>query len=325
MPKSGVKNNGDRITPIELAPLFQVGNGAVGPDTIGSLIQHFESQIAHVQGDRAATQNEGTRISPARPDSFERSANQDSNAFTAAAFDVLPPGIKPRHDSGFTSTSCGESSTQTLHDNLDVPDVPEPFPTDGATTRMKIAGNRLLGTTSKGTIGHPHSCAAACRYVKRKGGCHDGIECAQCHLCFWRRRDGLKTGEGNRSALTKTAMPSQMEAMTSVRQQKCAIGVNAPMQLHVPDLVCSSPHRHTGRIPSTDVDGDDSPYLEANTNCSVPTWSDTRSSKLSSIEAPKRLGVMKIVVRQRPASKQHENFPMGSYVPGSVFLSMMDV
>jgi len=40
---------------------------------------------------------------------------------------------------------------------------------------------------SLGSIGHPHSCGAACRFVKRKSGCRDGIHCTSCHLCFWRR------------------------------------------------------------------------------------------------------------------------------------------
>jgi len=40
---------------------------------------------------------------------------------------------------------------------------------------------------SLGSIEHPHKCASACRYVKRKGGCRDGTQCQHCHLCFWRR------------------------------------------------------------------------------------------------------------------------------------------
>eukprot|EP00429_Kryptoperidinium_foliaceum_P000603 CAMPEP_0176012736 /NCGR_PEP_ID=MMETSP0120_2-20121206/5949_1 /TAXON_ID=160619 /ORGANISM="Kryptoperidinium foliaceum, Strain CCMP 1326" /LENGTH=326 /DNA_ID=CAMNT_0017345631 /DNA_START=56 /DNA_END=1036 /DNA_ORIENTATION=- len=40
---------------------------------------------------------------------------------------------------------------------------------------------------SMGSIGHPHSCAEACRYIKRKGGCLDGAKCSRCHLCFWTR------------------------------------------------------------------------------------------------------------------------------------------
>ncbi|CAE7407188.1 dnaK [Symbiodinium sp. CCMP2592] len=39
--------------------------------------------------------------------------------------------------------------------------------------------------TSKGSAGHPFTCAAACRYVKRKGGCRNGSDCLLCHECFW--------------------------------------------------------------------------------------------------------------------------------------------
>jgi hypothetical protein len=41
---------------------------------------------------------------------------------------------------------------------------------------------------SAGSIGHPESCGAACKYVKRKTGCSQGADCPQCHLCFWRHR-----------------------------------------------------------------------------------------------------------------------------------------
>jgi len=40
---------------------------------------------------------------------------------------------------------------------------------------------------SIGSCGHPDSCSAACRYVKRKGGCREGENCPNCHLCHWQR------------------------------------------------------------------------------------------------------------------------------------------
>lgn len=46
---------------------------------------------------------------------------------------------------------------------------------------------------SVGSIGHPHACAPACRYVKRRGGCRDGVTCTNCHMCFWRRVSPLET------------------------------------------------------------------------------------------------------------------------------------
>jgi len=48
---------------------------------------------------------------------------------------------------------------------------------------------------SLGSMGHPHHCASACRYVKRKGGCRDGTRCQHCHLCFWRRDRERETAE----------------------------------------------------------------------------------------------------------------------------------
>eukprot|EP00930_Biecheleria_cincta_P036280 TRINITY_DN24898_c0_g1_i1.p1 TRINITY_DN24898_c0_g1~~TRINITY_DN24898_c0_g1_i1.p1 ORF type:complete len:442 (+),score=71.07 TRINITY_DN24898_c0_g1_i1:47-1372(+) len=38
---------------------------------------------------------------------------------------------------------------------------------------------------SRGSVGHPFSCAGACKYVKRKGGCGQGADCPNCHYCFW--------------------------------------------------------------------------------------------------------------------------------------------
>lgn len=40
---------------------------------------------------------------------------------------------------------------------------------------------------SKGSVGHPKSCAPACKFVKRKAGCRLGTDCDSCHLCFWSR------------------------------------------------------------------------------------------------------------------------------------------
>eukprot|EP00931_Biecheleriopsis_adriatica_P022398 TRINITY_DN14404_c0_g1_i1.p1 TRINITY_DN14404_c0_g1~~TRINITY_DN14404_c0_g1_i1.p1 ORF type:complete len:517 (-),score=94.73 TRINITY_DN14404_c0_g1_i1:21-1571(-) len=38
---------------------------------------------------------------------------------------------------------------------------------------------------SLGSIGHPHQCASACRFMKRAAGCIHGTSCARCHLCVW--------------------------------------------------------------------------------------------------------------------------------------------
>lgn len=54
-----------------------------------------------------------------------------------------------------------------------------------------------LVPVSVGSAGHPYSCAEACRYVKRKGGCREGHNCTLCHFCFWRRLDLDESDNGN--------------------------------------------------------------------------------------------------------------------------------
>merc|ERR1719424_1374602 len=40
---------------------------------------------------------------------------------------------------------------------------------------------------SIGSIGHPHSCASACKYNRKSAGCKDGTRCNRCHVCRWSR------------------------------------------------------------------------------------------------------------------------------------------
>jgi len=57
----------------------------------------------------------------------------------------------------------------------------------------------VLGTadeqTSVGTMGHPVSCGNACKYMRRRGGCRDGADCPNCHLCMWRREKGKEPAD----------------------------------------------------------------------------------------------------------------------------------
>eukprot|EP00931_Biecheleriopsis_adriatica_P094838 TRINITY_DN6845_c0_g2_i1.p1 TRINITY_DN6845_c0_g2~~TRINITY_DN6845_c0_g2_i1.p1 ORF type:complete len:185 (-),score=26.04 TRINITY_DN6845_c0_g2_i1:16-570(-) len=40
---------------------------------------------------------------------------------------------------------------------------------------------------SRGSVGHPFTCAAACKFTKRIKGCQEGVDCDHCHLCVWKR------------------------------------------------------------------------------------------------------------------------------------------
>jgi len=56
----------------------------------------------------------------------------------------------------------------------------------------------LKGAFSCGSVGHPHTCAAPCRYVKKQGGCRDGANCSKCHLCFWHRKSNADDVRGKK-------------------------------------------------------------------------------------------------------------------------------
>jgi len=49
------------------------------------------------------------------------------------------------------------------------------------------------GCCSVGSIGHPKTCAAPCKFAYKPSGCKDGINCTRCHLCWWTRKQAKMT------------------------------------------------------------------------------------------------------------------------------------
>lgn len=68
-----------------------------------------------------------------------------------------------------------------------VPPPPQPLPAMRPPS-LCISTKKLDQVASLGTVGHPLTCAPSCKYVKRQGGCREGVNCTQCHECFWSRR-----------------------------------------------------------------------------------------------------------------------------------------
>lgn len=66
---------------------------------------------------------------------------------------------------------------------------PSVWPNISAAPTPKQASNTLdqLRIPSAGSVGHPFTCADACKYNMRGKGCKDGVECSRCHLCEWFR------------------------------------------------------------------------------------------------------------------------------------------
>ncbi|CAE7252411.1 unnamed protein product [Symbiodinium natans] len=64
------------------------------------------------------------------------------------------------------------------------PPLPHAMQRPPKQSRLRPIGKASV-VISRGSVGHPKTCAAACKYVKRKGGCRDGADCLLCHECFW--------------------------------------------------------------------------------------------------------------------------------------------
>jgi len=64
---------------------------------------------------------------------------------------------------------------------------PPPQPHEAPRPRKGPVDPEKNYVISRGSAGHPQSCAAACKHVKRKGGCKVGADCPKCHECFWVR------------------------------------------------------------------------------------------------------------------------------------------
>lgn len=112
-------------------------------------------------------------IASLRAGAPEQQALSKSDAGKAAAHGgpSAPVELAPRWLGAATPTTPSTISQDLLCGVCD-----EDTPTDEAAKYLSL-----------GSIGHPHSCAEACRYIKRKGGCLDSARCTRCHLCFWTR------------------------------------------------------------------------------------------------------------------------------------------
>jgi len=65
--------------------------------------------------------------------------------------------------------------------------VPPPPPPYGSPCKAEaVAVGQRSCIISKGSLGHPHSCAAPCKFAKKGRGCKDKEECDHCHLCVWK-------------------------------------------------------------------------------------------------------------------------------------------
>lgn len=75
-----------------------------------------------------------------------------------------------------------------------VQEVPEVATSESEATKEEIAPP--AAAFSRGSVGHPLTCAEACKYARKKRGCKDGLACSRCHLCTWyHKRNTPKSSE----------------------------------------------------------------------------------------------------------------------------------
>lgn len=65
---------------------------------------------------------------------------------------------------------------------------------------------------SRGSVGHPYTCALACKYARKSRGCKDGAACARCHLCKWSGGAGQPDADRDRD---RSARGGRHRASTS--------------------------------------------------------------------------------------------------------------
>eukprot|EP00913_Durusdinium_trenchii_P000997 g920.t1 len=84
-----------------------------------------------------------------------------------------------------------------------------------------------LAVISKGSVGHPYNCAAACKYVKRKGGCRDGADCPNCHECFWSKATAKEAETRNDAQMVQQDEQLAEKVMRLLQDERGKVDMNA--------------------------------------------------------------------------------------------------
>jgi len=97
---------------------------------------------------------------------------------------------------------------------------------------MPRAGQSMDDVPSAGSVGHPLTCRAPCKYYTKARGCLDGAKCDRCHLCSWRpsveqvMRNRKRANAQNHGCTGKDTSTSRNEDIgrPSFCLKACAIG-----------------------------------------------------------------------------------------------------
>lgn len=92
---------------------------------------------------------------------------------------------------------------------------------------------------SKGSNGHPYSCADACKFASKARGCRDGTGCDHCHLCRWFSPSKIRCNRGkpSKEQNPRKAFSSQQE---QTREEQKQTRVENPHRIKNPQRIQTS-------------------------------------------------------------------------------------
>lgn len=92
------------------------------------------------------------------------------------------------------ATLCTREPSPDLSWERSLPDLRAVLVCGGCRTRspspypgLPVDSTQVPDLPSVGSLGHPLSCAPACKYVWRSRGCKEGFACTRCHICRYAR------------------------------------------------------------------------------------------------------------------------------------------
>eukprot|EP00930_Biecheleria_cincta_P027135 TRINITY_DN19060_c0_g1_i1.p1 TRINITY_DN19060_c0_g1~~TRINITY_DN19060_c0_g1_i1.p1 ORF type:complete len:276 (-),score=44.09 TRINITY_DN19060_c0_g1_i1:156-983(-) len=153
---------------------------------------------------------------------------------------------RERHDTycGTASADAGSLPTQPM--KVPVPRYWSQLPIPHAALQTQCQGeekaievmhpqqpdDQATEAWSRGTLGHPYSCGAACKYARRKGGCREGTQCLNCHQCHWRRtgeKDHLQPLVQQQQNETYATLSATAVAATAAMSAQSVGSIGHPM------------------------------------------------------------------------------------------------
>jgi len=189
-----------------------------------------------------------------------------------------------------------------------------------------------LSWLSLGSIGHPVRCAAACRYVKKKGGCRAGADCPNCHVCYWRRDAAQGSGEAAEGSAEDQEKAQSGSTLRVLTEEELTVLAGAAGAISIGTLNhphgCGRPCRHARRKGGC-RDGVDCPDCHACLWTRVPgagAVTQTQDGGQHSDDAPERSGAADVRgLRADPAARAEPLNPSGQTLEELIRLALCEV